>query len=140
MSYFTAWIASLILIGSVWSQVRYLPQQDGYPSPRFGFGFLEPLRKKYCTDYCKSADSVYITNLACAIKCPELYLPYLTTTTSLPTNVNITNSSSLMGPQNLQESVRQLDISPYGHGKAICNKTNSAIRMHASFEAVCVGE
>lgn len=55
---------------------------------RFGFDFLENLRKNFChsSQFCMSADSMpYFTNLVCAVKCPELYLPHHSTSTTTTT-------------------------------------------------------
>ncbi|XP_050575169.1 uncharacterized protein LOC126914793 [Bombus affinis] len=83
MSRLTAWIAALlILIGSVWSQEQIL--EEGIGEPRFGFGLLEPIRISFCKNSCESTErNSYILNLACAVKCPELYLPH---TTSKPSS------------------------------------------------------
>nr|XP_033203860.1 uncharacterized protein LOC117164713 [Bombus vancouverensis nearcticus] len=91
MSRLTAWIAALfILIGSVWSQEQIL--EEGIEEPRFGFGLLEPIRIYFCKNSCESTEGKpYILNLACAVKCPELYLPH---TTSNPSTSTIKSSSS----------------------------------------------
>ncbi|XP_012237577.1 uncharacterized protein LOC105680374 [Bombus impatiens] len=91
MSRLTAWIAALfILIGSVWSQEQIL--EEGIEEPRFGFGLLEPIRIFFCKNSCESTEGKpYILNLACAVKCPELYLPH---TTSKPPTSTIKSSSS----------------------------------------------
>ncbi|CAK9795509.1 hypothetical protein ANTQUA_LOCUS382 [Anthophora quadrimaculata] len=91
---FTAWIAALlILIGSVWSQEQILEGTDR--DPKFGFGVLESWRKSFCNTFCASTDSGYVVNLACAVKCPELYLPHETTTRSstVPSSSSSTSSS-----------------------------------------------
>ncbi|CAL7934040.1 unnamed protein product [Xylocopa violacea] len=97
MSCFTAWIvALLILIGSVWSQ-REAFVKVGEPSPRFGFDLLESLRKSFCTGLCSWPDRMpYLMQLACSAKCPELYLPQQTTTTSTmqPSSASMTPNTS----------------------------------------------
>ncbi|CAK9830027.1 hypothetical protein ANTRET_LOCUS7271 [Anthophora retusa] len=90
---FTAWIAALlILIGSVRSQEQILDDTDR--DPKFGFGVLESWRKSFCNTFCVSADSGYVVNLACAVKCPELYLPYETTTRSSTVSSSSSSASS----------------------------------------------
>ncbi|CAK9820744.1 hypothetical protein ANTPLA_LOCUS10821 [Anthophora plagiata] len=92
---FTAWIpALLILIGSVWSQEQILEGTNR--DPKFGFGVLESWRKSFCHTFCASTDSAYVVNLACAVKCPELYLPHETTTRSstVPSSSSSTSSTS----------------------------------------------
>lgn len=58
---------------------------------RFGFDFLENLRKNFCqSQFCMSADSMpYFINLMCAIKCPDLYLPHHPTESNSKYNINI---------------------------------------------------
>ncbi|XP_068972385.1 uncharacterized protein [Bombus flavifrons] len=101
MSRLTVWIAALlILIGSVWSQEQIL--EEGIEEPRFGFGWLEPIRLSFCKNSCESTEkNSYILNLACAVKCPELYLPHTTSkpststmTSSKPSTSTMTSSSS----------------------------------------------
>ncbi|XP_043251239.1 cell wall integrity and stress response component 1-like [Colletes gigas] len=94
MSHFVPWIALLILIGSVRSQEVLLQGKIDVNTPRFGFNILEPIRHAFCVNFCDSTDDTeYIMNLACAIKCPELYLPHGSTN---PTST--TSSSSSMSP------------------------------------------
>lgn len=67
---------------------------------RFGFDFLENLRKNFCQSwFCMSADNMpYFINLICAIKCPELYLPHHPTpenATSIPTSILTTGSATI---------------------------------------------
>ncbi|XP_043579725.1 uncharacterized protein LOC122566482 [Bombus pyrosoma] len=95
MSRLTAWIAALlILIGSVWSQEQIL--EEGIEEPRFGFSLLEPIRKFFCKNSCGSTEgNSYILNLACAVKCPELYLPH---TTSNPSASTMPSSSTPAKP------------------------------------------
>ncbi|KAL6449076.1 hypothetical protein ACFW04_000646 [Cataglyphis niger] len=100
MLYFSTWIISLLILprailaeDSVWydkfyhhaSHDRVHTSRTG----RFGFGFLENLRKNFCqSQFCMSADTMpYFINLMCAIKCPDLYLPHH------PTPENITSTS-----------------------------------------------
>ncbi|KOC60529.1 hypothetical protein WH47_08018, partial [Habropoda laboriosa] len=64
---------------------------------KFGFGILEPLRKSFCNTFCTSVGAAYVVNLACAVKCPELYLPHETTTkstTMLSSSLSTSSSSS----------------------------------------------
>ncbi|XP_043523509.1 uncharacterized protein LOC122535771 isoform X2 [Frieseomelitta varia] len=90
MSRLTAWIAALlILIGSVWSQEQILEEA------RFGFNFLEPLRRSFCQNFCTSFETMpYIANLACAVKCPELYLPHTTKPSTATTPLPITTTQT----------------------------------------------
>ncbi|XP_012147597.2 uncharacterized protein LOC105663423 isoform X2 [Megachile rotundata] len=102
MSRFTAWIALLILIGSVWSQ-ELSKEEFNERSPRFGFDLLDPIRKSFCNSTCGSSEtSQYLTNLACAIKCPELYLPHGSTTKgaepSTSTSSSTTSTASSTAP------------------------------------------
>ncbi|XP_006623815.1 uncharacterized protein LOC102680722 [Apis dorsata] len=97
---FIAWIAAfLILIGSVWSQEDLFEEKIGHSIPKFGFIFLEPFRKYFCNNFCNSSSQLYIMNFACAIKCPELYLPHQTSTmaysTESSTSSMITTQSSM---------------------------------------------
>lgn len=56
---------------------------------RFGFDFLDNLRGQFCQSFCKSADKMpYFTNLLCAVKCPELYLPHSSTTPKTTTPIS----------------------------------------------------
>ncbi|CAD1477029.1 unnamed protein product, partial [Heterotrigona itama] len=67
--------------------------EEGIEEPRFGFNLLEPIRRSFCQNFCTSFETMsYIANLACAVKCPELYLPHKTTepptaTTLLPITI-----------------------------------------------------
>ncbi|KAK9295439.1 hypothetical protein QLX08_010239 [Tetragonisca angustula] len=92
MSRLTAWIAALlILIGSVWSQERIL--EEGIDEARFGFNFFEPMRRSFCQNFCTSFETMtYIANLACAVKCPELYLPHTTKPSTATTPLPITTT------------------------------------------------
>ncbi|XP_043523507.1 uncharacterized protein LOC122535771 isoform X1 [Frieseomelitta varia] len=104
MSRLTAWIAALlILIGSVWSQVRpatafafqELDYEQILEEARFGFNFLEPLRRSFCQNFCTSFETMpYIANLACAVKCPELYLPHTTKPSTATTPLPITTTQT----------------------------------------------
>lgn len=74
---------------------HYAPHDRVYTSRtgRFAFDLLDNLRKNFCHSFCMSADNMpYFTNLMCAIKCPELYLPHSTTT---PTSM-LTPTSSII--------------------------------------------
>ncbi|KAG6795558.1 hypothetical protein HZU73_09109 [Apis mellifera caucasica] len=92
---FIAWIAAfLILIGSVWSQEDLFEEKIEHSMPKFGFTFLEPFRKYFCNNFCNNSSSqLYIMNFACAIKCPELYLPHQTST-MMPQSSTSTQSST----------------------------------------------
>ncbi|GAB1867507.1 hypothetical protein CAJAP_08586 [Camponotus japonicus] len=110
---FSTWIISLLILfrtilteDSVQHDKlhHYAPHDRVYTSRtgRFIFDLLENLRKNFCHSFCMSADNMpHFTNLMCAVKCPELYLPHSTTTpTSMltPTSSIITTIATTPSP------------------------------------------
>ncbi|XP_016913451.1 uncharacterized protein LOC107998613 [Apis cerana] len=93
---FIAWIAAfLILIGSVWSQEDLFEEKIEHNIPKFGFTLLEPFRKYFCNNFCSSSSQLYIMNFACAIKCPELYLPHQTSTMAPYSSTSSTSTTTM---------------------------------------------
>ncbi|XP_024890095.1 uncharacterized protein LOC112466297, partial [Temnothorax curvispinosus] len=90
------WVGLLILYGTILAEDmvpydglhHYISHATDQTSRtgRFGFSALNEIRQSFCRSFCTSADTMpYLLNFLCAAKCPELYLPHHTTTTSMST-------------------------------------------------------
>ncbi|XP_078037005.1 uncharacterized protein LOC144470072 [Augochlora pura] len=74
MSYFTRWIALLILIGAVWSQ--YDNRGSSSQQARFGGTLLQPFREQFCDTFCKHLSRfLFLQNIGCCINCFDLWKP-----------------------------------------------------------------
>ncbi|KAL6265017.1 hypothetical protein P5V15_005108 [Pogonomyrmex californicus] len=67
---------------------------------RFGFSVLNEMRQRFCHSFCTSAAETkpYFINIACAVKCPELYLPQGSTTQGTMTTTSSPSGPSPAGP------------------------------------------
>ncbi|XP_011642725.1 uncharacterized protein LOC105430737 [Pogonomyrmex barbatus] len=67
---------------------------------RFGFSVLNEMRQRFCHSFCTSAAETkpYFINIACAVKCPELYLPQGSTTQGTMTTTSSPSGPSPVGP------------------------------------------